>query len=153
MFSQTCVKDSVHRLRGECISQHALGQTSPLPSSCWDTHRPWSDTPSLLVRCPNPPWSDTPQDRHPPVRHPPPPGQTQPPGQTPPPWRPLQCTVRILLECILVSDFFLNRQTTSILVLSFKIHSSIPVVDCYTCLTEGRDPIPVVDCQHLLDWG
>ena len=64
-------------------------------------------------------WSDTPRARHPPGRHPlgryppwadpprqthPPPWQTHPLGShTPARWkRPLQRTVRILLECILV---------------------------------------------------
>ena len=68
MFSQACVKNSVHRgVRGRC--------TYPLP-------------PARQM----------------------PPGQTPPLGRHPPPWadvypsvrRPLQRTVRILLECILV---------------------------------------------------
>ena len=51
------------------------------------------------------PHADTPLGRHPPWQTPP--RQTSPlhrhPGQTPPIW-PLQRTVRILLECILVSQ-------------------------------------------------
>ena len=63
MFSQACVKDSVHRGVG-CVSQHALGQTllgqpfpwadthcpvhaeirTPLLSACWDTPLPLTTT-------------------------------------------------------------------------------------------------------------
>ena len=83
MFSQACVKNSVHRGR-------MFRQSSP--------------------------WVDTPLDRHNPGQTPP--RQTPPPEQTPP-WtdptspphwtdplpgrRPLQQTVHILLECILVT--------------------------------------------------
>ena len=78
MFSQACVKNSVHRCRvypnmhwGRYPNtQRILGYTTPPPSACWDTH---------------------------------------PPGQTPlvdnPSRRPLQRTVRILLESILVKYF------------------------------------------------
>ena len=59
-------------------------------------------------------------DKHPPPgRHSPgrPPGQT-PPGQTPlrqtPPWRPLQRTVHILLECILVGVFSFSQSNCSL---------------------------------------
>ena len=59
---------------GVCVSQHALGQTPTL--------------------------ADTPLGRHPPAD---PLGRHTLPGQTPPsPRQPLQRTVRILLECILV---------------------------------------------------
>ena len=80
MFSEVCVKNSVHR-EGRC---------SP----------PWVDTPlqgrhPLLGR--HPPWADTP------------PRKTPPPGQTPHASRQLlQWTVRILLECILVHKYVLK---------------------------------------------
>ena len=41
MFSQACVKNSVHR--GDCVSQHALGQTPPGQTP------PWADTPQQTV--------------------------------------------------------------------------------------------------------
>ena len=55
------------------------------------------------------PWVDTPLGRHPPGRH--------PPGQTPPTpkWRPLQRTVRILLECIVVLTLILIKGRTNFL--------------------------------------
>ena len=92
MFSEACVKNSVHR--GDVC-----------PSACWDTHSlgrqpptgqttPQADTPRQT-----PPCTDTPLGKHPPGRHPPL-GRHHPTGQTP--QRPLQRTVRILLECILV---------------------------------------------------
>ena len=62
MFSQVCVKNSVHR--------------GVFANACWDTH-------PYLGR--HPPQVDTPLDRH-----------------SPPLRRPLQRTVCILLECILV---------------------------------------------------
>ena len=82
MFSQACVKNSVHG-PGGCIPA-CTGADTPLPSACWDT----------------PPRADL--GRHPQGKHPP--GQTPPLGRPPPLHRrPLQRTVRILLECILVS--------------------------------------------------
>ena len=68
-----------------CVSQHALGQTPPGRHPLADT--PWADTPRQT-----PPTADTSHSRH----------QPPPPQQTSPPRRPLQRTVRILLECILV---------------------------------------------------
>ena len=47
-------------------------------------------------------WQTPPPGRHPPPRQTPPPGQTTPP----PARRPLQRTVRILMECILVAETF-----------------------------------------------
>ena len=73
MFSQACVKNSVHR--GVCLS------------ACWDTHPPWSDPGGSVYPgrvCVSqhqytlrwtPPQADTPLARHPPGRH--------PSGQTP----------------------------------------------------------------------
>ena len=60
MFSQACVKNSVHGGRG--VSQHELGRQTPPPAGI----------PACI-------WADL-----------------------PPPRRPLQQTVRILLECFLV---------------------------------------------------
>ena len=88
MFSQACVKNSVHK--GEMYIP--LGRHLP-----WaDTHSPWTDI-ALLA--------DTPLGRHPPSRHTPPeqtpPGQA-PPRQTPPIRQPFRRALRILLECIFV---------------------------------------------------
>ena len=85
IFSEACVKNSVHREGGGGVCL----------SACWDT----------------PPWTDTP------------PGQTplgRLPGQTPPSRR----TVRILLECILVSIFrfwehFSNRTNIYLTIRAF----------------------------------
>ena len=86
MFSQACVKNSVHR---GGLPQCMLGYT-PLGRH----PRPWADTP----------WADTPMARHPPWADTPPgktpPSQTQPP---PPSRRLLLRMVRILLECVLVT--------------------------------------------------
>ena len=81
MFSQACVKNSVH-WKGLSASVHA------------GMHTPRADSP--LVR--HPPWSDTP-------------GQTPPwlentPSRAETPQRSLQRTVCILLECIL--EFFIR---------------------------------------------
>ena len=73
MFSQTCIKNSVHG-GGVCLS------------ACWHTHtplgrRPPGQTPTSQT----PPWSDTHLDRHPLGRHP----LADTPRQTPPgrhPW-------------------------------------------------------------------
>ena len=51
MFSQACVKNSVHR--GTCIPACTETDT-PLPSACWDTP-PKQTTPGE-----SPPWADTP---------------------------------------------------------------------------------------------
>ena len=77
----------------------------------WQTQPPGRHTPSPTPRQTPPTWTDT----YPPGRHPPrqtPPRQTTP--QQTPPWQtyplplrqPLQWTVRILLECILVLLYF-----------------------------------------------
>ena len=112
MFSQACVKNSVHS--GVCIS------------ACTG-----ADTPPCQVHAGIPHWADTPLGRHKPPRQTPP-GQRHPqadtPRQTPfpgrhPPWanppaqhmlgytpprQSLQWKVRILLECILVQSNFGN---------------------------------------------
>ena len=75
MFSQASIKDSVHR-GGGSIHPHQ----ADIPQA--DT--PWTDTPSGQT----PPWADTSASRHHPLPH----------------RRPLQRTVRILLECILVCN-------------------------------------------------
>ena len=72
MFSQVCVKNSVHG----GVSQHALGQTPPTR-----VDSPWTDTP----------WPDTTLGQTPPRTDNPPSSR-----------RLLQWMVRILLECILV---------------------------------------------------
>ena len=80
MFPQACVKNSV---RGGLGTQHALGQTPPLPSECWDTHThtPWAVHAGIHT---HPPWVDTPW------------ADTPPRADTPPlPRRPLQRTVRM----------------------------------------------------------
>ena len=84
MFSQAGVKNSVH---GRCIPACTGADSSRADIPPADTS-PWSDTPLRhppLVR-----HSDTPLGRHPPHR------------------RPLQRTVRILLECILVVSMNLS---------------------------------------------
>ena len=71
MFSQACLKNSVHR-EGVYPSMH-WGRHLPLPSACWDTHPP-GQTPIPL-------------SRHPHVQTPLPAGQTPlPPGRHPSPW-------------------------------------------------------------------
>ena len=87
IFSQACVKNSVHRGGGGCLPQCILGYT---PRT---RHPPWAQTPL------------PPQSRHPLQ----PAEQTLPPGADtpPPPGSRLQHTVnerpvRILLECILI---------------------------------------------------
>ena len=81
MFSQVFVKNSVH---GGCI-----------PACTWaDTH-PWANTPpgqTPLGQTPGPPWAGTPPC---PV-----------PARIHPTRLPLQRTIRILLECILVLKNF-----------------------------------------------
>ena len=87
MFSQACVKNSVQGggVQPSLVGRHPPGQTPP-----------WADTPG-----------QTPLGRHPLAG-------THPPGQTPPttpphPRWPLQRTVCILLECILVDGIFLPK--------------------------------------------
>ena len=74
-----------------CI-RACTGTDTPLSSACWDT--PPKQTPPGQT---NPPVQ-TPLYRHPLGRHP------------PSPQRPLQQTVRILLECILVR-YFINEES------------------------------------------
>ena len=91
---------TIHPLADTLAGRHPLADTPSLSDT------PWADTSPLLADTPSwqtplsgqtpPLWADTPWT---------PSGQTPhpPPGQTPPsPRRPLQRTVRILLECILV---------------------------------------------------
>ena len=84
--------------QGVCIPA-CTGQTGVYPSMHWGRHPPG-----------RPPWADiTRLGRHPP-------GQTPPQADTPPPRaddlprRPLQRTVRIILECILVI-FYTGRHS------------------------------------------
>ena len=96
MFSQACVQNSVHggresgRQTRPLAGRHPPGrQTSPSP---WQ-----ADIPPLPDRQTSPlPLAG----RHPLLAS----RQTPPPGRHPPPGRPLQRTVRILLECILVNN-------------------------------------------------
>ena len=84
MFSQACVKNSVHR-GGGCTPPR---QTPPLDRHPGQT-TPWADTPLVDT-----PWANTPPGRHPPSIR-----------------RPLRRSVRILPECILVS--YGNKQKTN----------------------------------------
>ena len=59
IFSQVCVKNSVHGGEGVCLS------------ACWDTHPP-------------PPRADTPLGADTPLDQTPPPGTRHPPGTRPP---------------------------------------------------------------------
>ena len=120
MFSQEYVKNSVHRGGGASASAHAgiLG--------CWDT--PWAFTLPQAATPPSactppgqvsrytpggtPPWAGTSPAVHPLGRYTTPgqvtPSQVHPPHhrQVHPPGRSLQRTVRILLECFLVTRKF-----------------------------------------------
>ena len=105
IFSEACVKNSVHRGRG-CLS------------ACWDTTPLGADPPGTR----HPPRSRHPPTRHPPTRHPPgpdtPPWEQAPPGSRSPRTRhpsPQQSMLRdtvneravcILLNCNLVFDKF-----------------------------------------------
>ena len=117
LFSQACVKSSVHG--GVSASVHAgihpLGRPSP------------ADTP---------PWADTlPPGKHTPL------GST-PPGSTPPreahlpsPRRSLQRTVRVLLECFLV--FFFSSRLYHLLDLPvFSLLQPEPIVPSKIFLQE-----------------
>ena len=95
IFSQACVKNSVHKRRGVCLN------------ACWDTHTPpWQmHTPWCLPQCMlgyTPPRRQTPLGRQPPPR-----------TDTPSTRRSLQRTVRILLECFLVYNLFVHRNLKS----------------------------------------
>ena len=95
IFSQACVKNSVHRGGGEGVCL----------SACWDTLPP-EQTPPPKTR---PPWSRHPPEQTPPEQTPPP-----PPGEDNPTGSRLQHTVnerpvRILLECILVYSIVEQR--------------------------------------------
>ena len=87
---------------GGVFSQHALGQTppwadTPLPSACWDTHHPH---PAQCMLGYTPPTQCM-------LGYTPPTNACWDKGHPPPP--PVQRTVRILLECILVcKDFSCN---------------------------------------------
>ena len=105
IFTGVC--DSVHK----GVSQHALGQTPPRQTLPPGRH-PAADTPSgrhPLGRHPpgqtpprqTPPWADTPWADTPLGRHPQPTACTAYPA--PSQW-PLQWTVCILLECVLVMN-------------------------------------------------
>ena len=89
---------------------HPPGQTPPL-----GRHPPPPADNRSCIQPPRqtPPWADTtPLGRHPPRQTPPgrhPPRQTPPPPPPPFPRRPLQRTVRILLECILVFIVYFHR--------------------------------------------
>ena len=96
MFSQVCVKNSVH---GRGV--HPLWADTPLGRHHLGRH-PQTDTPPRQT----PLWPDTPLDRHPLGRHP----LTERPPPTP--GRPLQRTVRILLKCFLATGkFHINKFT------------------------------------------
>ena len=96
MFSQTCVKNSVHM---GCLPKCMLGYIATLGRHPPGRHLSWGDIPQAETT-----WADTPLGRHPPGQtHSP--GQTRSPGQTSPPptiRQLLLWMVRILLECFLV---------------------------------------------------
>ena len=144
MFSQACVKNSVHRggvYPSMHWGRHRPGQTPP-PRA--DTP-PWADIP--LPRQTPPPWADIPLlpsacwDTHTPCPvhagiHPLP----SVCWDKPPP-RPLQRTVRILLKCILVCHIFTFSLTDKIrehmelsIMSAFHTHrySGLPP-ECATC--------------------
>ena len=75
------------------------------------------------------PLADTP---HPPGRHPPrhPPPQANPP----PPRQPLQLTVRILLECILVNIIFASRAGKCLDGWSVHYHNRSQVQSYQCCM-------------------
>ena len=110
MFSEACVKNSVHG-GWVCIPACTGADTPHCPVHA-GIHTPWQTPPRQTTSLGRHPPGRHPPGRHPPGRHPPgkhpPPSQIHTPsGQTPPslvspPGRPLQRTVRILLECILV---------------------------------------------------
>ena len=102
MFSQACVTKSVHR--------------GVYPSMHWDRQPSWSDT--SLVR--PLPWSETPLADIPLGKHPIPSDRYRP-RQTLLPQRPLQRTVRILLECILCYHISLNRMNLDAFGLTIQI--------------------------------
>ena len=109
MFSQACVKNSVHRGRGvHPLGRHPQADTTPLlADTLWTP--PWADTP--------PPWT--------------------PPRQTPLPLRPLQRTVRILLECILVSLLWFYYLCFSF-AWSVNIFQNIPCWDYFTLIGDDN---------------
>ena len=133
VFLHLSVSHSVHR--GDGVSGTPSGQTPPgrhptrykLPA---DT--PWQAADTSLVRHPlaDTPLADTPYPRQTPPGQTPP-GQTLPGGQpprevtsqadTPSPQRSLQRTVRILLECFLVTsnDPITYRQLLQLLTMVF----------------------------------
>ena len=70
--------------------------SQPLPWTDTPGQTPhWADTPSLAATALDTPFQCACWDTHPP-----------PPPPPPPPWQPLQLTVHILLECILVAKNF-----------------------------------------------
>ena len=116
IFSQVCVKNSVHR-GGGCLPQCMLGYTPQEQTPPGSRHPPGADTPlgADTPREQTPPRADThpqeqthPLSRHLPLEQTPPPGADPPRSRHPsPPGSRLQHTVnewpvRILLECILV---------------------------------------------------
>ena len=83
VFTGVC--HSVHR----GVSARHPPVDTPWADTPWvDTPSPWRDTPSTWADTPST-WTDTPLGQRPPGQTPPPPGR-----------RVLQCTVRVLLECI-----------------------------------------------------
>ena len=143
IFSQACVKNSVHGGGGVCLSAKVIFSQVGVKNS---VHR--GGLPQCMLGYPTPRTRHT--HPHPPdqAHHPPRTRHTSPPGPgTPPPGRRLQHTVnerpvRILLECILVHLCqYLQRRcpsplpttvvTTVIAYLSF-FHDCSDVVHHYS---------------------
>ena len=107
MFSQACVKNSVHGEKG--VHSPSPGQTPPADTPLWADTCLWADPPYRHAHADTLQPRQTPQGRHP-LGRPPTSSNTQ--GQTHSPWadnplhppdrRLMQRTVRIMLDCILV---------------------------------------------------
>ena len=82
IFSQACVKNSVHRGEG-CLSQCMLGYTPQEKTPSGSRHPPGADTPlEQTPRKQTPPEQTPPISRHPPEQTP---QKHTPPGSRPPP--------------------------------------------------------------------
>ena len=101
IFSQACVKNSVHRGGGVCLS------------ACWDTHSP-RQTPPLA----DTPWADTPRQTHP---------WADKPFRQTHPRRPLQQIVCILLECFLDLGTFGTRKILKFTHLHIYFMTDFPL--------------------------
>ena len=116
MFLHLSVSLFVHRGRG-CLGRHpSFGQTPPRADTS-PGRRPrqipmWTDTPGQTLPGRHPPG-------RPPGRHP----RQTPLSRHPPSRQLLQQTVCILLECILVENWYWDPQNTISLFISRLVHS------------------------------